>query len=65
MHVYVTIHVLEYNSISAAVLIFGLDNEEQHIFSAFINQNLHQYAGRTCDRITTSEIIIIRSTTVC
>ena len=41
MHVNVTIHVFEYYAISAAVLMFGLDNEEQHIFSAVINQNIH------------------------
>ena len=30
---YVTIHVFEYYTISAAVLMSGLDNEEQHIFT--------------------------------
>ena len=37
------------------------DNEEQHIFTfrAFIKHNLHQYAGKTLYRITTSVIIII------
>ena len=64
MHIYVTIHVLEYNAISAAVLMFGLNNEEQHIFSPVINQNLHQYAGKTFDCITTSVIIIIHLTTL-
>ena len=41
--------------------MFGLDNEEQHIFTfcAFINQKLHQYAGKTLYHITTSVIIII------
>ena len=33
MHLYVTIHVFSYYAISLAVLIFGLDNEEQHIFT--------------------------------
>ena len=48
-----------------AVLLFGLDNLEQHVFTfgVFINQNLHQYAGKTFDRITTSVIIIIHSAT--
>ena len=43
-------------AISAAMWMFGLDNEEQHIFTfcAFINQKLHQYAGKAFDRITTS-----------
>ena len=43
------------------MLKFGLDNEEQHIFTfcAFINQKLHEYAGKTFVRITTSVIIII------
>ena len=43
------------------MLMFGLDNEEQHIFTfcAFINQTLYQYAGKTFDRIITSVIIII------
>ena len=56
MHVYVTIRVFEYYPISAAVLMFGLDNEKQHIvkFCAFINRNLHQYAGKTFDNITAS-----------
>ena len=44
--------------------MFGLDNEEQHIFTFcdFINQKLHQlhqHAGEAFDRITTSVIIII------
>ena len=41
------------------MFLFGLDNEEQHIFTfcAFFNQKLHQYAGKTLDRITTSVII--------
>ena len=48
------------------MLMFGLDNEEQHIltFCAFINQ-LHQYAGKAFDRITTSVIIIIPLYYVC
>ena len=43
------------------MLMFELDNEEQHIltFCAFINQKLHQYAGKAFDGITTSVIIII------
>ena len=65
MHVYVTIYVFGYYAISAAVLIFGLDNEEQHIhIRCFINQNVHQCAGKTFDRITTSVLIILPLTTL-
>ena len=68
MHVYVTIHVFGYYAISAAVLIFGLDNEEQHIFTLnfwyFGNQSSHHCAGKTFDRITTSVLIIIPLTTL-
>ena len=41
MHLYVTIHVFSYYAISAAVLIFRLDNDEQHIltFGAFLTRN--------------------------
>ena len=43
------------------MLMFGLDNEEQHIFTfyAVISQKLHQNAGKAFNRITTSVIIII------
>ena len=46
--------------------VFGLDNEEQYIFTlcAFMNQHLHQYAGKPFDRINTSVIIIIPLTTL-
>ena len=66
MHVYVTLHVFECYAMSTAVLMFELDNEKQHIFTfcAFMNQNLHQYAGKTFDRITTSVIIITPLTTL-
>ena len=42
--------------------MFGLDNEEQHIFTFcdFITQKLlHQHAGEAFDHITTSVIIIL------
>ena len=65
MHVYVTIHVFSYYAISLALLIFGLDNEERHIHIwCFNNQKLHQCAGKTFDRITTSVLIITPLTTL-